>query len=186
MALRIIAGQLKGRKLTSVPGSKTRPTADRIREAIFNILAGRIRTTAVLDLFAGTGALGLEALSRGAESAVFVDFNQDAVAVLRRNVTSNGMEKQTRILRWDIVRNLNSLIPFEQRFNLVFMDPPYNKNTIVPVLTNLQHSGCLQNGAMVVIEHCLQEPVPEKCGPFRLSDQRKYRKTLVSFMNYML
>ena len=70
--------------------------------------------------------------------------------------------------------------------DLVFMDPPYNKNTIAPVLTNLQHSGCLRNGAMVVIEHCLQEPVPEKRGPFRLSDQRKYRKTLVSFMNYML
>ena len=186
MALRIIAGQLKGRKLASVPGLKIRPTSDRIREAIFNILAMRIRAAAVLDLFAGTGALGLEALSRGAGSAVFVDFDRDAVAVLRHNVMGSGMEKQTQILRWDIVRNLNCLIAFEHRFNLVFMDPPYSKNTIVPVLTNLQRSACLQNGAMVVIEHCRQEPVPEKHGPFRLSDQRKYRKTLVSFMDYML
>ncbi len=186
MALRVIAGQLKGRKLTSVRGLKTRPTADRIREAVFNILAFRVRGAAVLDLFAGTGALGLEALSRGAQTAVFVDFDRDALEALHRNVTGSGMQKQARILRWDIVRNLNCLASFERTFNLVFMDPPYNKDTLAPVLTNLDRSRCLQDGATIVIEHDLQEPAPEGCGPFQLADQRRYRKTLVSFMDYVL
>ena len=186
MALRIIAGQLKGRNLKSVPGTKTRPTADRIREAVFNILSFYVKQAVVLDMFAGTGALGLEALSRGAESVVFADIDRDAVAVLHRNVANTGMEKRAKILRWDIVRNLDSLLCLDRAFNLVFMDPPYNKNMISPVLTNLHHGRCLPAGARIVIEHSRQEPIPEGCGPFQLSDQRRYRKTLVSFLDYVL
>jgi len=186
MTLRIIAGQLKGRKLASVRGSRTRPTAERTREAIFNILAYRVRQAAVLDLFAGTGALGLEALSRGAQSVVFVDSEREALAALRHNIAATGLQSQTDILRWNIVRNLNCLAGFGPRFDLVFMDPPYNKNTLAPVLSHLHRSGCLHRGAMIVVEHGLQEPLPEDDGPFRLDDQRRYRKTLVSFLDYVL
>ena len=99
MTLRIIAGNLKGRKLRSVRSARLRPTADRIREAIFNILAFHVRGTRVLDLFAGTGALGVEALSRGAESAVFVDIDKNSIQVLRKNIRSIDLESRTKIIQ---------------------------------------------------------------------------------------
>ena len=98
MALRIIAGDLKGRKLRSVHGNKTRPTANRTREAIFNILASQIPGSRVLDLFAGTGAFGIEALSRRADTAVFIDVDNDSLSVLQANIESLSLERQTQII----------------------------------------------------------------------------------------
>jgi 16S rRNA (guanine966-N2)-methyltransferase len=186
MALRIIAGELKGRKLRSVRGTKTRPTANRIREAIFNILAFRIRGTTVLDLFAGTGAYGVEALSRGAGSVVFVDIDNESISVLRENIANISPESQTKIIRWDLTRNLNCLRSLQPAFNLIFMDPPYNKNMIKPTLHNLHISQSIENGACVVVEHSHLETFLNAQLPFELSDQRRYGKTLVSFLNYML
>jgi 16S rRNA (guanine966-N2)-methyltransferase len=184
MALRIIAGELKGRKLRSVRGTKTRPTAERIREAIFNILAFQIQESTVLDLFAGTGAFGIEALSRGAESVVFVDVDNDSISVLQENIRSFSLESPTKILRWDLTRNLNCLGSLRSAFNLIFMDPPYNKNMIEPTLYNLHSSQSMENGARIVVEHSYLEPVLKSQLPFEISDQRRYGKTLVSFLNY--
>ena len=186
MALRIIAGELKGRKLRSVPGAKTRPTADRIREAIFNILAFHIQGSTVLDLFAGTGAFGIEALSRGAESAVFVDNDKDSISVLQKNIKSLSLESPTKIFQWDLTRGLSCLGSLRSVFNLVFMDPPYNKNMIEPTLLNLHGSQSMEIGARIVIEHSYLEPVLKRQLPFEISDQRRYGKTLVSFLNYVV
>ena len=186
MAIRIVAGEHKGRKLRSVRGTKTRPTADRTREAIFNILAFQIRGATVLDLFAGTGAFGIEALSRGAESVVFVDFESDSISVLQENIKLFSIESPTKIFRWDITRNLNCLASLRATFNLVFMDPPYNKNMIESTLFNLHHSQSMQKGARIVVEHSFLEPV-SNCGlPFEISDQRGYGKSLVTFLNYVI
>jgi 16S rRNA (guanine966-N2)-methyltransferase len=186
MALRIIAGELKGRKLRSVRGTKTRPTAERIREAIFNILAFQIQESTVLDLFSGTGAFGIEALSRGAESVVFVDVDNDSISVLQENIKSFSLESPAKILRWDLTRNLNCLGSLRSAFNLIFMDPPYNKNMIEPTLYNLHSSQSMQNGARIVVEHSYLEPVLKSQLPFEISDQRRYGKTLVSFLNYVI
>jgi 16S rRNA (guanine966-N2)-methyltransferase len=186
MALRIIAGRFKGRKLRSVPGTKTRPTASRIREAIFNILAGQVRGARVLDLFAGTGAFGVEALSRGAESVFFIDIDSDSIAVLKDNIKSISLENHTRILKWDPTKNLNCLRSWRPAFNLVFMDPPYNKNLIAATLQNLHNSESMESGTRIVLEHSRQEPIPKDKKPFILLDQRRYGKTLVSFFKYML
>ena len=184
MALRIISGRLKGRKLRSVRGTISRPTADRIREAIFNILAFQIQGSTVLDLFAGTGAFGIEALSRGAESVVFVDVDTDSISVLQENIKSLSHESLTKIFRWDLTRNLNCLGPLRSVFNLIFLDPPYNKNIIEPTLLNLHSSQSMENGARIVVEHSYLEPVLKSQLPFKISDQRRYGKTLVSFLNY--
>jgi 16S rRNA (guanine966-N2)-methyltransferase len=186
MALRIIAGKFKGRKLRSVRGNKTRPTADRIREAIFNILAFQIQDATVLDLFAGTGAFGIEALSRGAQSAIFVDVDSDSISVLRENINIFSLESLTKIFRWDLTRNLNCLGSLRSTFNLIFMDPPYNKNMIENTLFNLHCSQSMQNGARIVVEHSFLEPVSKSQLPFEISDQRGYGKTLVSFLNYVV
>ena len=140
----------------------------------------------VLDLFAGTGAFGIEALSRGAESVVFVDVDSDSISVLQKNIKSLSLENQTKIFRWDLTRNLNCPGSLRSAFNLVFMDPPYNKNMIEPTLFNLHRSQSLENGARIVVEHSCLEPVLKSPLPFEISDQRRYGKTLVSFLNYVV
>lgn len=184
--MRIIGGELKGRKLISVAGTDTRPTADRIRESIFNILAGRFHGAVVLDLFAGTGAFGIEALSRGAESAFFIELNKRALTVLKRNINACSVGNKVTIIQWNILKNLNCIQSMRPAFNLIFMDPPYNKHLIGPSLSNLHDSGCMESGACVTIEHSQWESIPEGTLPFSVIDQRRYGKTLVSFLSYML
>ena len=140
----------------------------------------------MLDLFAGTGAFGIEALSRGAESVVFVDAEGDSISVLQENIKIISLESATKVVRWDITRNLNCLGSMQATFKLVFMDPPYNKNMVETTLFNLHRSQSMQKGARIVVEHSLLEPVSKSGLPFEISDQRGYGKTLVSFLNYMV
>jgi len=186
MGLRIIAGALKGKKLYSVLDTSIRPTADRLRESIFNILSQRVLDAVVLDLFAGTGALGIEAMSRGAESVVFVDNRKGALSVLKRNIDSCMLDQKTNIVKWNIIQNLNCLKSKKQNFDLVFLDPPYDKNMIKSTLFNLDKSHALKKGACIVVEHSLFELIPTDLFVFDLLDQRKYGKTLVSFLNYLI
>lgn len=186
MGLRIISGRYKGKKLHSVRGLTIRPTADRLRESIFNILSHGVLNAMVLDLFAGTGAMGMEALSRGAESAVFVDNNPEALSVIQRNITSCSFDKQARIIKWDIKENLNCLKLAGTAFDLVFMDPPYNRGMVKPALLNLERTGSLKKGARIVVEHSPLEPIPDPVFIFEIQDRRKYGKTLVSFLTYMI
>lgn len=182
--MRIISGDLKGKKLFSLQGNLTRPTADRVRESIFNIFASKISNADVLDLFAGTGAFGIEALSRGATSAVLIDLSLDAIKIIQRNITSCKMENRTNIIKWDIVKNLNCLYAKKPVYDLVFMDPPYNQNAIKPALENLAKSRSLKKDASVIIEHSRLETIPGDLRDFNLTDHRKYGKTYVSFLTY--
>jgi 16S rRNA (guanine966-N2)-methyltransferase len=186
MGLRIIAGEFKGKKLTSVRGKTIRPTADRTRESMFNILSHRVPEAIVLDLFAGTGALGIEALSRGAESAVFVDNSRESLSVIRRNVESCALDDRASIIKWNIEKNLNCLKAVKTGFDLVFIDPPYHRNLLKPTLFNIDQSNSLKNGSCIVVEHASLEPVPTDLLAFELTDQRRYGKTLVSFLNYVI
>jgi 16S rRNA (guanine966-N2)-methyltransferase len=184
MGLRVISGELRGRKIKSVGGKKTRPTADRIREAIFNILADRVEAANVLDLYTGTGAFGIEALSRGAQAAVFVDIDDDSIAVVRQNIKSTFLESRAKIIQWDINQNLNCLLAFQHMFNLIFIDPPYRQNLIVPTLINLHSSKCLRAGACIIVEHGYQDTNFVSPLPFEVVDQRRYGQTAISFLNY--
>lgn len=184
--MRIIGGELKGKRLISVPGVRTRPTADRLRESIFNIISGYLQDSIVLDLFAGTGALGLESLSRGARFAVFIDKCKIVLSVIERNIQSCELEKKTKVIKWNAFRNLNCLKGFQPAFNLVFMDPPYGRHMVAPTLKNLHRRGCLEKGTLIVVEHLPCEVIDEKQSMFTLSDRRKYGKTLVSFLKYMV
>ena len=186
MGLRIIGGTLKGKKLYSVRNTSIRPTADKLRESIFNILSQRVMNAVVIDLFAGTGALGIEALSRGAESVLFVDNANGALFVLRKNIDSCMLDQKANIIKWNIRQNLNCIKSKKQHFDLIFLDPPYDKNLIKPTLVNLEKSHSLKNGACIVVEHSLFEPIPTDLFAFDLFDQRKYGKTLVSFLNYVI
>lgn len=182
--MRIIGGKLKGKKLAPIRGTKIRPTADRLREAIFNILGDRVKGAFVLDLFAGTGACGIEALSRGAQFAVFVDNSKESIITVKNNVRSCGLEQCSETIRWDILKNLNCIEAHDRSFDLVFLDPPYNKNCIKPTLLKLHHKDALVPGGCIVIEHSYREEVPPDIGEFRATDTRRYGQALVTFLTY--
>ena len=184
--MRIIGGDFKGKKLASLRGSATRPTADRVRESIFNITASIIQDTAVLDLFAGTGALGLEALSRGAASAVFIDSEIPAVKIIEKNIISCRVSDRARVIRWDIRRNLNCLSAAVPVFDLVFMDPPYHADLTTPALKHLIKQGILKNNAAVIVEHASTVPIIPGIAGLKLTDQRIYGKTGVSFFRAVI
>lgn len=184
--MRIIGGDFKGKKLAVFRGTATRPTADRLRESIFNIRASSIQGSVVLDLFAGTGALGLEALSRGAASAVFIDSEIAAVNIITKNIASCRVMEQAKVIRWDIRRNLNCLSAAGPVFDLVFMDPPYNADLINPALRHLVKQEVLKSNASIIIEHAITEPVDPKIAGFEMTDQRIYGKTAVSFLRAVI
>ena len=187
MKLRIIGGRLRGKKLYSVPGTLTRPTADRVREAIFNILTSEIIGGArVLDLFAGTGCLGLEALSRGAEYTVLIDNHPLPISVIKKNILACRFEAVARTIQFDLCGDANRLAVAGKGFNLVFMDPPYNRGLVDQTLIKLNACGLLAQDAIIVVEHTPLEPIGEKMSPFVVKDERKYGKTLVSFLIYAI
>ena len=184
--MRVISGNLKGKKLYSIPGKAVRPTSDRLRESIFNILAFRVRQAVVLDLFAGTGALGIEALSRGAESAVFIDIHNEALSIIKRNIKVCELENKSKTIKWDIIKNLNCIKSDNAAFDLIFIDPPYNRRFLQPTLHNLRKAGSVKKGACLIIEHSFLEPIPLDFPEYELQNQRKYGKTLVSFLTYIV
>ncbi|MCP4746997.1 MAG: 16S rRNA (guanine(966)-N(2))-methyltransferase RsmD [Desulfobacteraceae bacterium] len=181
--MRIISGLLKGRKIKTVKGMNTRPTSDRVRESLFNILNEKPKGAKVLDLFAGTGALGLEALSRGASDAVFIDYNHQAISVLRQNIHLLGLKDRAKILQWDISKNLKCLKAYPFYFNLVFLDPPYGQALCKPALIHIQRQGSLAHGAVVVIEHEASEVIDYLSEDFFLKDTRIYGRTALSFFS---
>ena len=184
--MRIISGDLKGKKIRSIKGTKTRPTSDRLRESIFNIIAFNVQDACILDLFAGTGALAIEALSRGAKFAVFIDISKNAVSTIRENIKLCNLDDRVKVIKWDINKNLKCIEHSKPAFNLVFMDPPYDKNFLKPTLHNLHLSCCMEKGCLIIVEHSLREPIPKEPAIFEITDQRKYGKTLVSFLNYVI
>lgn len=138
----------------------------------------------MLDLFAGTGALGIEALSRGADHVVFMDHSKAALSVIKRNIESCRLEKVSTLIKWDIRNNLYPLRSIPKQFDLVFMDPPYNHNLIKPALYHLHQSSRLKSGCRIVVEHSILEPVPKDSAIYTYDDQRTYGNTVVSFLTY--
>lgn len=161
--MRIIAGQWRGRLLTAPPGLSTRPTADRVRQALFDMLihapwggAGLFEGAAVLDAFAGSGALGLEALSRGAAQVTFIERERDALAALRRNIELCRAGDKARIIPGDVMNP-----PSGAPCRVLFLDPPYGQNLAPPALTALRGAGWLERDAVIVLESGRDEAVPE-------------------------
>jgi len=180
--MRIIAGKFKGRPLASPPDEKTRPTSDRTRESLFNILENGLglvfEQCRVLDLFAGTGALGLEALSRGAISAVFVEQSPIARAVIQQNIEAFALQGRTRILRRDAT-NLGN-IGRMQPFDLVFVDPPYGQGLGEKALSCALAGGWLVADATLILEEAATSTVQSPIG-FILQDERHYSSSSLYF-----
>jgi 16S rRNA (guanine966-N2)-methyltransferase len=184
--LRIIAGEFKGRRIVAAKGRSIRPTADRLRETIFNILGNCVIGSRILDLFAGTGAMGIEALSRGADYAVFIDRQPAAIQCIQRNLTPLNIDHRHRVIRWDIQHSLACLAEDSNGFDIVFIDPPYQAGLIKPTLAHLDQTALLHEGCRIVIEHHRSETIACVPNRFTLRDQRLYGKALVSFLTAVL
>jgi 16S rRNA (guanine966-N2)-methyltransferase len=181
--MRIIAGSVGGLHLKVPKGHRVRPTADQVREAIFNILVSRfpLADIVILDLFAGTGALGIEALSRGARSVVFIDPNPEAQRVIRVNLHVTGLRRRGRIIRAYASKGVKMAEKQGLRFGGVFLDPPYGEGWVDKTLRFLAQSSVLAPGAWVVAEHKRDEDCVESYPPLVLTDRRRYGTTGVSF-----
>jgi len=181
--MRIVGGRLRGRALAAPKSNAVRPTADRLREALFNILVHAyddpVTDARVLDLFAGTGALGLEALSRGATFALFVDDGAEARALLRENVAALGLGGATRIFRRDATK-LGPAHPVE-RFALVFLDPPYGKGLAEQALAAARAGGWLTADALIVVEEAAKSGFAAPDG-FDELERRAYDDTMFVFL----
>jgi 16S rRNA (guanine966-N2)-methyltransferase len=179
--MRVTAGAERGRKLRAPRGALTRPTGAKVREAIFNIL-GPLSPNPVLDLYAGTGALGIEALSRGASRATFVERDGRALAALQRNLREMDLESRARVMDTRVAVALHRLgAEKAQKFSWVFVDPPYAAGEVEPVLALLSGGQVLDNGAVVIVEHDRHHQPPEHVGALELVDRRFYGDTGLSF-----
>lgn len=176
--MRVIAGRLGGRRLRPPPEAGVRPTSDRVREALFAQL-GVLEHARVLDLYAGTGALGIEALSRGASAATFVERSPASIAVLRDNLGRLGLEPQSRIMRGDALAMVRRLGRAAARFDLVLADPPYALQVAPALVAALGAAAIVAEGGTLVIESSRRHPVQPVPG-WRVVSDRRYGDTVVT------
>jgi len=178
--MRIIAGTARGRRLLPAKSAAIRPTADRVRESIFNVLGQNLDGEDVLDLFAGTGALALEALSRGARSAVLVDSDRGAILLCKGNAEALGFGDRTRIIAAPVARALKLLQREGAGFDLIFADPPYAARAVLQTLGEIEAASLAKPGGRVCIEHDKRESAPESLRGLSRIDQRRFGDTVVS------
>ena len=175
--MRVITGKARGIQLKTPDGMQTRPTADRVKEALFSIINFDVPGAKVLDLFGGTGQLGIEALSRGAESAVFVDAREDSCKIIRENLRRTKLEQQSKVIRSDY---LDYLRRCKERFNIILLDPPYAEAYLENALKCITEIDILQTDGIIVTERPLGKDLPFEYDGLSRSKDYKYGNTLLT------
>ena len=175
--MRVITGKARGVQLKTPEGMLTRPTADRVKEALFSIINFDLPGAAVLDLFGGTGQLGIEALSRGANSAVFVDQREDACKIIRENLRRTKLENQGRVVRSDY---LDYLRRSREKFDIILLDPPYAEVFLENALKCITEIDILKTGGIIVAERPVEKELPFEFEGYTRSRDYKYGKTLLT------
>jgi len=175
--MRVITGKARGVQLKTPDGMQTRPTADRVKEALFSIIQFDIPGAKVLDLFGGTGQLGIEALSRGASAAVFVDAREDACKLIRENLKRTKLEADAKVVRGDYLDYLNRC---REQYNIIFLDPPYAEVFLENAIKRITEIDILQSDGIIVTERPLGKELPWEFEGFSRSKDYKYGKVLLT------
>jgi len=178
--MRIIGGEYRGRSIKQPPFKTVRPTKDRIREAVFNMIAEKVPGARVMDLFAGSGAYGLESLSRGAIDSVFVDNDKRCANIINENITLLGVETQAKTFIEDVFRILELLGGNKEKFDLIFSDPPFNQDMAKKTLITISQYDILNHSGLLILEHHLREFVPEAVNDISILRQKTYKDILIS------
>ena len=182
--MRVISGSARGKKLLSQEGLNTRPTLDRVKEALFNIIQFKVADARVLDLFAGSGALGIEALSRGAKEAVFCDNNKDAFQIITKNVKNTKVENKSIILKKDYDLALEKLYKGKNKFDIIFLDPPYKTDFALKSIKKITDYKLLTEEGIIILETNDVKKIEEviQLQEIEIFDQRKYGKVILVFI----
>ena len=180
--MRVTGGKARGRKIKAAKGQSVRPTAGRVKEALFNILGQDLSGLKVLDLFAGTGNLSIEAVSRGASRAVLVDSSEKSAALIRENLRHLELDHKCTVLVTSVLRALRLLRDRGECFDLIFLDPPYDHHQVTSTLKAIGTGNILVASGIVVVEHSIREPVGPSVEGLLLKDERRYGDTLLSFL----
>lgn len=178
--MRIISGDLKGRKITSPVSSATRPTKDRIRGSVFNIIAPNVQGARVLDLFCGSGAYGFEALSRGADHCVFVDNSPECCLSVRKTIKDLSLDPRCTSICMEANEYFVNLSGEAKKFDLVFADPPYNREISKNILLKANQYDILNDLGVLVLEHSCLERLPSREGNVSICKQKTYKKISIS------
>ncbi|MFT9598102.1 16S rRNA (guanine(966)-N(2))-methyltransferase RsmD [Mesobacillus sp.] len=172
--MRVVSGDLKGRVLKAVPGTSTRPTTDKVKESLFNMIGPYFTEGMGLDLFAGSGGLGIEALSRGLDKVIFVDREGKAIHVINENLKSCGLEEKAEVYRNDAVRALKAIQKRDLVFDYIFLDPPYKKQQLVKLLETIDKGSLVHHDGLIVCEHASDITLPEKVAGLVQTRNEKY------------
>ncbi|MCC8122088.1 MAG: 16S rRNA (guanine(966)-N(2))-methyltransferase RsmD [Oscillospiraceae bacterium] len=175
--MRVISGTRRGKRLKELPGLETRPTTDRVKESVFNIIQFDVPGRNVLDLFAGTGQLGIEAISRGAARATFVDLRRDAVAVIGENLAATGFTPVATVVREDALTFLRTC---RQKFDVIFLDPPYSTDLLKNALKSIADIDIVSENGIIICEHSLDDGLPELAQPYLWGKAYRYGKIQVT------
>ena len=175
--MRVITGRAKGVSLATPNGALTRPTSDRVKEALFSIVQFELPGASVLDLFGGTGQLGIEALSRGAASAVFVDCREDACKLIQENLKRTKLQQEAKVVRCDYLEYLKRC---NERFDIIILDPPYAEVFLENALKMITEIDILQSGGIIIAERPLGKELPWDFDGFTRSRDYKYGNTLIT------
>lgn len=171
----------KGHRIKTIKGDSTRPTTDRVKESLFNIIAHYVADADVLDLYAGTGNLGIEALSRGANSAVFVDKSQECYTTIKENLIHTKLADKAKVFQIEAGNAVSKLSSEGRKFDIVFLDPPYSKNLIYETLNIIIKNDIIKSDSIIVAERDKDDDIPEELGPLKLVRNQKYGDTVLSF-----
>ncbi|WP_096435527.1 16S rRNA (guanine(966)-N(2))-methyltransferase RsmD [Alteribacter populi] len=178
--MRVISGDKKGIPIKAVAGQSTRPTTDKVKESIFNMIGPYFQGGTALDLYGGAGGLGIEALSRGVDTAVFVDREYKAIQTIKANLKSCKLESKAEVYKNDAKRALQALVKRERTFTYIFLDPPYARERLADELTFISDHQLLENEGQVVVEHGIKTVLKHQYGRLSLVRTERYGDTVIS------
>ncbi len=180
--MRVISGTARGLKLKAPEGLSTRPTADRIKESLFNIISNELYDISFLDLFSGSGAIGIEALSRGAKECFFVDYDKKSIDIINENIEKARLKDKATVYNMTCIEAINKLANFNKQFDIIFLDPPYDKGLLKPVLTEIAKKDILkENGFIICEQHIDEEIEVEEFFVYRV---KEYKITKMVFLEH--
>ncbi len=182
--MRVVSGVLKGHGLKAVPGNSTRPTTDKVKEAIFNMIGPYFNGGLGLDLFAGSGGLGIEGISRGLEKVIFVDLDRKAIQTINENLRECRIEDQAEVYRNEASRALKAVIKRELRFDYIFLDPPYKKQQLIKLMEVMDSADLLNENGVIVCEHGSEIHLPIKIGRYKQIRHEEYGIIGVTVFTY--
>ena len=177
----MISGIAKGHKLKTLKGDATRPTSNKVKESLFNIIASYIPGAEVLDLYAGTGNLGIEALSRGAESAVFVDISRESCRIIKENLEHTKMQDKGTVFNGSVQNIICKLAAQNKMYDIIFMDPPYNKNLVQETLKIIEENDIINENGIIVAERSVKDDIGINLEKLKLFREQRYGDTVLSF-----